>query len=109
VAEYDTYDAAVSVRDDLAAKIDEQAQAADDDTFAALAQLRADLVRSVPGEERDLPRLVRHTPEYTVPSLVLAHRLYGSLERESDLVTRNRIPRPGFILGGVGLEVLADA
>lgn len=108
-AEYDSYDAAVAVRDAIASKLDEQAEGADDATYAALAQLRADLVRAVPGEDRDLPRIVRHTPAYTVPSLVLAHRLYGNLSREADLVTRNRIAHPGFVLGGAELEVLANA
>jgi prophage DNA circulation protein len=108
-AEYDTYDAAVSARDAVAAALEDQAGSADDDTYASIAQLRADLVRAVPGEARDLPRLVRHTPAFTVPSLVLAHRLYGDVAREGDLVTRNRIVRPGFILGGRELEVLADA
>lgn len=107
-AEYASWDDAVASRDAITEKLDEQADVADDDTYATLAALRADLVRAVPGEDRDLPRLVRHTPPHTVPSLVLAHRLYGDLARESDIVTRNKIEHPGFILGGVPLEVLAD-
>lgn len=104
---FPTYDQAVASRDDVAAALDEQAETAGDDTYAALSQLRADLVRAVPGEASDLPRLVRHTPVATVPSLVLAHRLYGDLSREADLVTRNRVERPGFVPGGVELEVLS--
>ena len=76
------------------------------DAVLVQEQLRADLMRAVPGEDSDLPRLGIVTPPAMVPSIVLAHRLYGDTDREADLVTRNRIPRPGFIRGGEPLEVL---
>lgn len=103
---YASYDEAAAVRDAIGERIDEQAELAGDDAYAALVQLRADLVRAVPGEDSDLPRLQRVTPGYTVPSIVLAHQLYGDVAREADLVARNGVVRPGFVLGGVELEVL---
>jgi prophage DNA circulation protein len=106
---YDSYDAAVTTREAIVALLDEQMEGAGDDSFAALERLRADLVRAVPGEASDLPSLVRYTPGYTVPCLVLAHRLYGDVSREADIVARNRVERPGFVLGGRELEVLSDA
>lgn len=105
---FDSYDAAVAKRDAINGRLDDQAEGTSDDTFAALSQLRADLVRALPGEDADLPRLARHTPAGTVPSLVLAHRLYGNLDREEDIVRRNHVARPGFIVGGLELEVLSD-
>jgi prophage DNA circulation protein len=108
-ATYDTYDDAIAVRDALCEALDDQAEGSGDEAFTALGQLRADLVRAVPGEEGDLPHLMRHTPGYQLPSLVLTHRLYGDLSREADLLARNKIARPGFISGGIELEVLADA
>jgi prophage DNA circulation protein len=107
-ASFDSYDAAVAARDAVLSALEDRGDEADDDTFAALAQMRADLVRAVPGEDRDLPRLVRYAPPATVPSLVLAHRLYGDVAREADIVTRNRVERPGFIRGGLELQVLSD-
>jgi prophage DNA circulation protein len=104
-----TYDEALLARDAIADALDVEAETAGDETFAALAQLRADLVRAVPGEASDLPRLVTYTPPATVPSLVLAQQLYGDVSLEADLVTRNRVERPGFVAGGVALEVLARA
>jgi prophage DNA circulation protein len=106
---YDTYEDAVAVRDAIGEALDDQVEDAGDDTFSALDQLRADLVRAIPGDTSDLPHLMRYTPVYQVPSLVLCHRLYGDLTREADLLARNRIVRPGFIFGGVELEVLSDA
>lgn len=107
-ATFVSYDDAVRVRDEIADALDAESESADDDTYALIDQLRADLVRAVPGEDSDLPRIVRYTPDCTLPSLVLAHRLYGNLDREADLVTRNAIVRPGFIRGGSELEVLSD-
>jgi prophage DNA circulation protein len=104
---YDSYDAAVAARDAICGPLDEQAAAADDESFAVLEQLRADLVRALPGEASDLPRLVSHAPAFTVPSLVLAHRLYGDLSLEADLVARNRVARPGFVVGGTEIKVLS--
>lgn len=105
--QYDSYDAAAALRDAIGEKLDELADSAGDDSYGALVQLRADLVRAVPGEKSDLPRLVRYTPAYTVPSLVLAHQLYGDLSREADIVARNQVNRPGFIPGAAQLEVLS--
>jgi hypothetical protein len=109
VAEWDSYENAVNVRDQIADALDADAESAEDSVYAQLTQLRADLVLVVPGEASDLPRLVEYVPPSTVPSLVLAHRLYGSLDREADIVLRNGVKRPGFIVGGSALEVLSDA
>lgn len=106
---FDSYDAAVAARDGIAELLDEQAELAGDEGYAALVQLRAQLVRAVPGAESDLPRLIRYTPAETTPSLVLAHRFYGDLAREADLVARNRLAHPGFVVGGAELEVLSRA
>lgn len=105
---FTSYDEAVSARGSICDALDTHVEEVSDDTYAALTQLRADLVRAVPGDDGDLPRLQSHTPFASVPSLVLAHRLYGNLDREEDLVLRNGVKNPGFIPGGVALEVLSD-
>jgi prophage DNA circulation protein len=106
-ATYDSYDAAVAARDALTVCLDEQADVAADDTYPSLLQLRADLVKAIPGENTDLPRLLAYTPQDTVPSLVLAHLLYGDVTLEADLLARNRVRHPGFVMGGQPLEVLS--
>jgi prophage DNA circulation protein len=103
---YDSYEDAVTARDAIADLLDEQMEVAEDDAFPALMQLRADLVKAVPGEDSDLPRLVTYTPPVSLPSLVIAHRLYGDVDSEQDLVNRNGVKHPGFVPGGVELEVL---
>jgi prophage DNA circulation protein len=107
LAEFDSYEAAVAVRDAVADALDDEMEVVGDAGFTALQQLRADLVRAVPGDESDLAHLVKYTPPASVPSLVLAHRLYGALEREQDLIDRNHVQNPAFVLGGQELEVLS--
>jgi prophage DNA circulation protein len=102
-----SYDEAVAARASITDLIDEQAEIAADDTYPSLEQLRADLVRAVPGEATDLPRLIEHTPHATMPSLVVAYDLYGDLSKEADLLARNSVRHAGFITGGVTLEILS--
>lgn len=104
--EHANHEAAVAAREEITDRIDEQLEAAGDEVYQALLHLRAALVAAVPGETSQLPRLLEYTPTYTAPSLVLAHRLYGDIAKEADLLTRNRIRHPGFVPGGRTLEVL---
>jgi len=104
---YDSYDDAVKTRDAIAGLLDEQAEVAETDTFSALVQLRAELVRGVPGDNHGLARLIHYKPPTTTPSLVLAYRLYGSVSEEADILARNRIRHPGFVVGGRELEILS--
>lgn len=107
VSAYESYQQAVAVRDAVLAVLDEQAEAAEDDAYDALVQLRAEVCRALPGETRNLPQLIAYTPAVTEPSLVLAYRLYGSTVREGDLVARNQVRHPGFVVGGRELQVLS--
>lgn len=105
---FDSYNAAVTARDALTELLDEQAEIVADDTYPLLMQLRADVVKAIPGDDSDLPKLVAFTPPAAVASLVLAYQLYGSVELEADIVTRNAVRHPGFVPGGRALEVLSD-
>lgn len=104
---YDSYEDALAARDEILTVLDEQTAKAGDE-YTSLAQLRADLALAVPGADGDLPRLLKYMPPLTLPSLVLAHRLYGDVSMEADLLARNKVQHPGFVLGGRDLEVLSD-
>lgn len=105
--EFTDYDSAVNARDLVAAALDDLADRTRDlGVYPALAPLRAALVDAVPGADRSLPRLQPYTVAIPTPSLVVAHRLYGDLDREGDLVARNRVRHPGFVHGSI--EVLSD-
>lgn len=107
VGGFDSYEDAVAVRSAILDALDVQLEAADDESYNALLELRADVALHVPGERQQLPRLVTHTPAQTSPVLVEAYRLYGSLALVDDILARNRIRHPGFIPGGQALEVLS--
>ncbi len=105
-----SYDAALSAREAIAEPLDEQAELAGDTaTYTALVDLQAALVNAVPGVDSRLPHLIPYTPSETVPSLVLAHRLYGSVALESDVLARNGIVNPLFVVGGTALEMLSGS
>lgn len=106
---YETYDEAIATREQLTDAIDELLEDADDELYAALVQLRADVIAAVPGERTRLPRLVTFTPTITIPSLVLTYRLYGDVALAEDVVDRNRVAHPGFVRGGRELQVLSHA
>lgn len=105
---FDSYDAAKRVRKSITDLIDQHADAVTDDTYPELQALRQALVNALPDAALDLPRQQVYTPRVGVCSLVLAHNLYGNLDREADLCTRNKLRHPGFIAAGTALEVLSD-
>ncbi len=107
--EYDSLDDAVALRDELLDVIEAQInELMSEPLYAAFADLRAAVVTDLRTRGMQLPRLVSHTPLTTLPALVVAHQLYGDATREAEIVARNKIEHPGFVPGGVTLEVLAN-
>lgn len=90
----DTFDAILSDADDV-----ETYQSAQAVLASCLAYLRA--------TSANLATIQTVTHSRTVPALVLAYELYGDASRADDLVERNGIEHPGFVAGGVPLEVLS--
>lgn len=108
--DYPSHQEAVAMRDELADRLDEQMEAAAaDEVYTALLELRVAVVRDITARGADLARITSYTPGATLPSLVVAHRLYGDPLREAEVCARNRIRHPGFVTGGRPLEVLTNA
>lgn len=107
--QYDSYEAAIAVRTELSDRLDEESEATSSDlVYVAVTGLRTVVVQAVPDPEQDLPRLAAFSPRQTLPSLVVAYHLYGDASRAEDIVLRNDPRRPGFLIGGQQLEVLAN-
>ena len=100
-----TVDDAIAARDQLLGLLDEQAELAGDTAYPALVDLRSQVLRAVPGSST-FARVVTVTRPIAVPSIVLAYQLYGSVDLELDIVARNGIQHPGFVVGDV--KVLSD-
>lgn len=106
---YDSYESAITVRTELADRLDDESEATNNDlVYVALTDLRTAVIQAVPDPEQDLPRLATFSPRQTLPSLVVAYQLYGDAGRADDIVARNDPRRPGFLTGGQVLEVLAN-
>lgn len=80
------------------------------DIFHDLNELSSLLFESLPSPddaESKIKRVVTYTLPETNHSLVLAYDLYESPDNEQDLVNRNGVENPNFVLGGQELEILS--
>lgn len=108
-APFPDFELARLARAQLIERIDEELESADDDeVYTTFVDLKDAVRETIPGEDARLPLRLVITPSVTIPSLVFAHRVYGDVERELEIVTRNRVAHPGFLVGGYPLEVLSD-
>ena len=107
--EFESYDQAVALRDDLGDRIDAVADDASESVYAAFVQLRVAMVQDITARGADLARVSRVALQATLPALLVAYRLYGDATRDGEIVSRNRrlVRHPGFVPGGVPLEILA--
>lgn len=121
-----SYPEAQGIRDMLATELDDIAIAAADagydDHAGRIDRLRRVMVRDVTVRGANLARVREMVPGTTEPSLVIAQRVYGGgsvsgerrftptllATREAELIARNRIRHPGFVPGGVALEILSE-
>ena len=98
--------AAMAKRNDLADRLDAEAETAPDAVYLALVDLRVAVVRDLTDRAAQLPKVSNFTPKATLPAVVIAHRIYGDAGRADELVARNSIRHPGFVPGGTPLEVI---
>jgi prophage DNA circulation protein len=110
-----SYEDAVAARDDAADRLDalalRQADAGDDDGADQYDALRRAMTADLTARGGTLARLRSYTPATTEPALVIAQRLYGDpatlIDRAAEIVARNKVAHPGFVTGGVALQVLS--
>jgi prophage DNA circulation protein len=77
-----------------------------DNLYLALYDLQATVMQDIQVRGLLAPRVRNLVLPKTLPSLVLAWQLYGDIEQETNLVSRNHLRWPGFVPAGVELEVL---
>lgn len=124
-ASVDTYDAAVARRDDIAARLDDEAAGivpaatgngipattiieVSEPVYQALTALRVALIRDLTARSINAPRVTSATLPSTMPALLAAYRIHGDATRADELVSRNPhlVRHPGFVPGGAALEVI---
>lgn len=103
--DYVSIEDAETDRGQLLDRLDAQILIATDAVYPRLLNVRAAVARAVPGDE-ELASILDIERKVSVPSLVLSHELYGSVDGEADILARNpTIQHPGFISGD--LKVLS--
>lgn len=105
---FGSYNHAVAVRDELVALLDAIAETADDPLYTAVRDLKPALVRHITAHGFSLARVASYTPSSDSPALVIAHTLYGDARLDADIVRRNNVRHPGFVAGGVPIEVISQ-
>lgn len=79
-----------------------------DNVYFALADLKTALNTDLQTRGLRLPEMASYIPVTTQPALVIAHHLYGDASRDGEIIDRNGIQSPGFVVGGEALEVLSN-
>lgn len=106
---FPSYDDAIAVRDGIVERIDQVADSTFNDAlYTAMVGLRAAVVTDINARGADLSRVVTLTPARTLPALVLAYQIHDDSTRDSEIVARNAVAHPGYVPGGVPLEVLSE-
>lgn len=92
------YEDLKAIRTALNAAIDqEQLRIRDDVLFQQISVMRTDLNRDISARLAQVERTALRTPDDVLPALVLAATWYDDAGRESDILTRNPVPHPGFV------------
>ncbi|MBP1130451.1 MULTISPECIES: DNA circularization protein [Serratia] len=111
-ATFETSQEAQSTGDELAERLGEQAidavESGQRDLWRSLRDLRFAVVNDVRIRSVQLPELRRVSPRQTTPVMLLAWRETGDAEQRDELVTRNRLRYPAFILPVQVIEVVGD-
>lgn len=102
--DYTSSQQSLFIRNQLTQDINDQLfQVTDDDLYQDLRDLQASLIKALP--PTDLSDLITFTPPKTLPALVIAYELFQDLDKEQEIIDQNEIEHPGFVPGGVPLEV----
>lgn len=106
--EFDNRTEAIAVKDTIVDAIENEQYTASDDVFNSLSDLRVAVINDIHARANNLARLIPYTPKATMPAAVLAYYLHGDATKEAELITRNKIDHPSFVVGGRTLEILTD-
>lgn len=106
--DYATYDDAAAARTAVAVQLDaaRSLPGTSDNAFRALTALRTASVRDITDRGSSLSQISRVRLNATLPAEVVAYRLLGDADRADEIVSRNGVRHPGFVPGGVDLEVI---
>lgn len=91
------YDDATKLRSELLIALDDEAAVANDTTYLALTDVRAKVFDDMNTRIQGSARLMDIKSINVQPALVIAYDLYESIDRESEILARNKVQHPGFV------------
>jgi prophage DNA circulation protein len=105
--DFDSKQEAIDTRSAITDMLDAfMTNAVDDSMFETAEDLRASVASAIPPPGAQLKDISTVDVLATTPSLVLAWQIYGAIDSESALISRNNIANPWVVPGGTTLEVL---
>jgi len=106
---YSSRDFVLSTREETLENLDFLILEADDsEVWATLVDLRDVFSRRMDQIASDLPDISETTPQVTLPALVIAYNVHGDSAKNLEIIARNDIGDPNFVIGGRPLKVLID-
>lgn len=78
----------------------------DDDLYQKLKDIEVQMNRALPPQNTG--NIVEFTPPKTLPALVISHALFGDIDKEQEIIDQNEIRHPGFVPGGLQIEVSSE-
>lgn len=99
---------AALIRDTLGVALDElMNEEIDDILYNNIYELRGAVLLDIEQRSIDIPIILNIQLPDSLPSLFFAYDQYEDIDRAPEIVSRNNILHPGFLPGGVDLEVLS--
>jgi len=98
---------AYAIRDLVSDALDSLMETADEPLYSALYELRIAVIEDINARADQLPQLLIKTLVDSIPGLFLAYDLYEDTTRMQEIIDRNNIIHPGFVPGGIEIEVLS--
>jgi len=106
--DYNNTAQAAEIRDALGVALDQlMNEAIDDVLYNTLYELRGAVLLDIEQRSIDIPVILNIVLPDSLPSLFLAYDRYEDVDRAPEIVSRNNVMHPGFLPGGVDLEVLS--
>lgn len=95
--ELPVYDDAVEIKKSLLDAIDAELLLASDTVYVPLETLRARVNADTNARIKDSARIRTIKSNEVQPALVLAYDLYEDVDREFEIISRNKVRHPGFV------------
>lgn len=104
---YVSVDESVVIRDLLNKDLDSLLESlTDDDTFQEIKNIQVAANLGLPPQ--NVGEILTFIPGKTLPALVISQKLFGSIEKEDELIAQNNVRHPGFVPALTPVEVSAS-